>query len=845
MGRYTYRPGFSTHYGDTVVSGGGNILGDGNDATGTQYKNDSGSICTYGTFNPSVIPSGRDIIAVKVGHRQVNGGLLGIYNGWIGSYLRVGGSRVPNSYAYKQDGYSDSVREILGPAVYKTGGAGGWAAEEINTMSSDIGAAVGNIGPNTKNRWCAAVESFIAVYYNDPVPVPNTPFPANGATVATSSVNFNATHVAPQDVQPVRTIFQVARDSAFTNSVKTFVGGLNASVTAGSKSYYNSNRNDATFTDLGPGLWYLRMKGRDYTDTRESAWSGTTTFTVSHPALPVPTFVAPLNAGTVATPYSVRSASFTDPAGDRKVGIEWVFSQASDFAGTQVRWWNTKDAGFIGKTVSYNPQPSGSTLPGLYGPNVSSEDPPQYLKQGTWYGMVRTRDVYGQWSSWSSVINFTVVHKPYASNYFPQAGQSFDQYATPVRWTFSDPWAGDLQSAYQMIVETTTGVVLQDTGKVTSSVPSAQMNVGSGHLLENLRYSVKLWDLDDVVSTVNPTQNFLMSLSPVITLPYPAAEEAIVTGQPTIDWSVTFTGGSTQKSWKVDFVQADNQVVVHSSGTIANTTTVYTPPRAILKNLINYQVKVTVTDTADLSSTLVRDFTTDFIRPSYCTTGADASEYEENGYVNVYWVAEPDAFFAEWRIYRKKIDADGLPLGDWEFVGTEEDVDARTYRDWSVAGTSHYRYSVTQVAYRFGSLVESDFDEIGERVYLNSSDYWLLVEDDETMNVRLMSVVGDKATDRRESNDFVIIGAGRRVNYGTWIGLEGTLSCQIRQRAGITATEQLRVLRRLSEEKRYVNMRDPFGNVTKISLGEISRDRIAGVGNNEYADIEIPYYEVG
>lgn len=845
MGKYLHRPGFSTQYGDRLIEGGGNILGDGNDGTFVKYYDGGGSIQTYPVFNESVIPVGRDIIAVRVGHRQRNDGPFSVFNGWPASYLRVNNSRYANSYLYKQDGYSTAAREHLGPAIYKTAGAGGWSAAEINTMSTDTGAAVGEVGPATGKIWCGVTEVFIAVIYSDTVAAPTAVYPANNETIATSSVNFRGTQVATQEEQPVATVFQVARDAAFTTDVRTFIGGFNKSTVAGSQSIYNSVKGKPSYTDLGPGKWYMRAKGRDYTGTRESAWGATTSFTISHAALPVPSLVDPANASAVATPYAPRSGSIpTDPPGDRIVGIEFAFSKQADFTGTVVSWQNRAGL-FTAGVVGYNPKPDGATLPNMFGAKVSSEDPSQYLSQGSWYARVRCVDRYGQVGAWSTVTSFTVAHKPYASNYFPKSGQAFDPNTTPVSWEFADPWDGDIQSAYQLIVTDLVGNVLHDTGKITSSLGRATMVLSNTYLQQALRYTVAVWDLDDVKSVTMPTQNFFMSKSPVITLPYPAENEAIITGQPSVTWTSVFSrAGVTQKSFKLDYVLKDNQTVKYTSGVIAGTATTHMPPRAILANLAAYQAKLTITDSDDLSATLVRNFTTNFERPTATATEANASLYELQGYVNVSWTATPDPFFAEWRVYRQKVDEGGTSLGDWEYAGTVEDVDAREFHDWLVGGSSWYRYSVTQVAYRFGSLVESDFDYYGERVRVFGSHYWLVVPDREELNVKLNSVNADKFTEKFESNDFQIIGGGRRFNYGEEIGKEGTLSIQIRGSSNITATEQLAVLRNLRKEKIAVLMRDPFGNVTQIALGEVSLDRMAGVGNNEFANIEVPYYEV-
>ncbi|ADD80809.1 gp023 [Rhodococcus phage ReqiDocB7] len=847
MARITYRPTTVVNYGNTGPTGGsGNILGDGNDNTFQSYYEGSGSIAVFPNFNESLIPVNKSVIAVRVAHRMTNelAGGLGLFNGWPASYLRINNTRVNETYNYKQDGYSNGRRTVMGPPLYKSQ-TGGWDVADLNRMGADVGAAVGTIGPNKKNRWCVATDVWIAVVTDEPVPVPTSPSPANNETISTSSVNFSAQVPAPQEEQSVRAIFQVARDSAFTQEVKTFVGGLNGLETPTSRSYYQSIPGKDSYTGLGPGEWYLRMKGRDYRGV-ESAWGAATKFKITHGALPTPTLAEPQPGVVSSNPYAMRTATFTnlttENSGARKVGAEWQFAKDSAFTNSVVSWQN-RQGRFDSGSVSYNPYPNPETKPGLYGPTVSLEDPPQRLSQGLTYARVRGVDEWGQVGPWSQTYSFEVRHIPVPADATPKLGNDFDPSTMPITWRFTDPWNQDTQTAYRITIKDSSNTVVYNSGKVLSTYERAQVTLPQSLMFQTLKYTLELWDIDDVKSTAIDEYTFVMSKSPVITCPFPADAEQIVTGEPTITWSVAFSrAGVTQKSFRIVFRNIADSSVAFDTGVISGTATTWTPPRPILKNLSGYQMSLTVTDSKDLSSTLIRNFSTNFIRPYGTQAFADASNYLDGGYVNVIWSGELDPYFAEWRIYRRKVNAESP--AEWDRVGTVDSPDQLSYNDWTVAGSGEFEYSVTQVAYRYGSLVESEHETYPVAVYIHSEDYWLIVPDDESRNIRLFSVKGDKYTERRQQNEYDIIGGGTRLSQGPRIGMSGTLSCSIRHSTKLTASEQVAVLRELMFMNGWVLMRDPFGNITKIGIKDISVDRIPGVGNNEYADIEIPYVEV-
>lgn len=851
MGRYYHRPNTAAavDYGSVDTDGSGTVLGDNNDATKKKYFSDAGSILTFPVPSPTIVPTGRQIIAVRVGHRQRNE--LALFNGWVSTYLRYNNKRESSTRAYKQDGYSDNVREILSPPLYNKELAP-WTLADIEKMGAETGAAVGEIGPNKKNRWCVATEVFIQVIWNDPVPVPTSPYPANNQVVDTSSVQFSAVAPPPQAEQPVQTVFQVCRVNTFDNDdVRNFIGGLNGDVSPTARSYYVSNVLESSYTNLGPGDWYLRIKNRDYLGN-ESAWGATTKFTITHTPLPTPSITDPIQNQVINSPYRIRRARISSqPSGGRRVGVTWQFAKASDFTGPTVQWTNSAEGTFVATSewpfdISYDPTPNPEVEPGKNGGKVSVDDPAQYLSQGTWYARVRCTDVWGQSGAWSGSVQFSVTHPPVPSLMIPSGGISFDQAEAPLRWTFGDPWPGDTQTAYQMRILDGASNVLQDTGKVASGNSRATVNVPNSFLRQLLTATIDVWDADDVKSLVGSqlTGNFRLSKAPITTLIYPVADDAIDSGQPNFQWSNIFAALSiTQKSFRIKVTDRATNKLMYDSGTVESTATSHLPTRPILKNLAGYQVELNITDSENLSKSIFVNFSTNFDRPESVVSVVDYSGYRNFGYTEITWpTGNPDPFFKEWRVYRRK--ADSISEDDLTLAGVVEDPDIRFFHDWLIAGAGEFVYSVVQVAYRYGSLVESEHVYTAP-FYIYSDSFWLIVPTNPNLNIRLQSVKANKWTANREMADYNIIAGGRRRAYGNKLGRSGNLTVAVRDRQGMTATEFTEAVEAVANDQYSLFIRDPFGHVFQVGLGEISGDPMAGVGSSEFADLDIPYVEVG
>lgn len=841
MARIYHRPTSVNDYGNVSTIGGvGNVLGDNVNGTYKRYSSgDEGSVAIFPDFT-EVTLAGKPILAIRAGHVERQGGL---YNGWPMTYLRINGQRYEPSRVYAQTPFSTTWKEKLGPPVYK-GKDQNWTIEDIASMATDTGGASGDYGPSKSKNWCLCSEVFILIVTAEDLPTPSVTV---GSSHTTTNPALTASLPVAQPEQSSMMTFQVARDSSFTNDVRTYnTAYRQPSATASTPYTYKGVPGTPSYADLGPGTWHIRARALDIVGSL-SDWSAVKQFSITLGALPTPSLSKPVPGSSSTTPFMIRGALVSTIGGapfmpgDRPVGAEWQFSKSSSFDSGVVQWRNIQDGVFISKHVQYDPTPI-SIEEGLFGYNVGFVDPDQKLPQGTIYARVRAADKWGNAGPWSTSQTFTVNHKPFARNVTPTGGEDYDPVVNPISWEFADPWGGDRQTAYQVVVKDGS-LTVSDTGKRYSTMTSTTLDIPNARLGKVLTYAITLWDSDDVPSESPVTSTFKYRRAPVVTVSAPVGE--IDDGLPTVRWSSSFSESKVQAKAHVIIQNKTSGKIAYDSGTLVTSSGSHVVAKHLV-NMAQFEARVYVYDSGGLMGMGTSMFTTNFILPPTLTTTALSDRYVREGYVDVMWSGNVDPFFYEFRIYRREYFEDDPDSVEWTLSGTVQNPSANAFKDYMASGNGMIEYAVTQVSYRFGSTVESlKNPSFMSRVSIISENYWLILPGDESNSVMLHSVVDDSYTDKNEVNSYQISGGGgTRVVKGGHIGIEGQLSCRVRASTMRGASEQVRLLRSIGDIDGHVILRDPFGNSTKVSLGDINVTRVPGVGAHEFADIDVPYVEV-
>ena len=528
------------------------------------------------------------------------------------------------------------------------------------------------------------------------------------------------------------------------------------------------------------------------------------------PTLPAPTSVTPDNGQSVATgsPLLVATAQYTEylqPPSEWKA--EWQISQDSAFV-TGVRTYETAQSRVHGFQSVVNSWSVPKTLNQKTIQDDTKITNPPYgtpyyplLTAGAWYIRARIEDTLGNVSPWTSGTRlFTIGHPPVAIPIAPTNNAKFEYGGSGTKsftWQFTDPSVADTQTAYQLRIKTgdALGTVVYDSGKVASTTQSVSVNIPSGNKNQTLYWEVRLWDTDDAAGIYSTGASFFMMVDPATaTITAPTASQVLSAGTMTLNATVAATGGRVVKQYQYQIFKSgqaiwSSNVVLGSFGN--GVALPYIIPAGVLENNTYYSVRLTVIDDAGIQSqTGLTLFSTSWSAALSATVfSADSSSYNTLGYVRLSWTdANREAGFVAWRIYRKADIVDQvsnitLTSGTYELIYEDSRAVAGTYTwdDYYAPSNHKVSYLIKQLVNRGGFFVESE-NYIPAQTTPVTDGYWLLEKTDvgTTVAYKIPLVIADDFTDEQEEAEYTVIGRGRHVDKGDYLGPKGSLTVQLR-----------------------------------------------------------------
>lgn len=488
---------------------------------------------------------------------------------------------------------------------------------------------------------------------------------ASGATVTWAAPANGGSAITGYELQ-------FADDAAFTTGLQNYtVGNVLSYVYTGSSTGTRRYVKVRAINGVGPSL-YSTGVGFNTTQT-------------------IPTITSP-------TPGSTRtdgqaSATVTAPGlrTNRLLRVQW--SKDSAFTNS----WETIE--MVVSPVAPNANHSYNVV-----------SPTEYLGTGVWYLRARIENSeLSQTTVWTTTITFNESHAPTVVQGGPLGG-TFLTYGTgAVNFTFTpvDSAPTDTMSAYELIIERAdTGAVVIDTGKVLTTFPNGvpktvSQTIPSTYKDLQLRWRVAVWDANDTAGAFSINAIFYMVDAPTVTMTSPVSPVSV--GSPTVTWTFAATLGRYQARADVRIVQTESGQVAFADSTTSSTVRSMTPASSILINGKNYFAEVKVTDSVGKVTTVTTPFVASFNPPAILRYDVSSPDIDNLGYVLVDWSnATADSQLVAWRVYRRPTDSTV-----WERIAEYTDQTIKQHKDFLVKSYETYVYSVTQVANRFGTNLES------------------------------------------------------------------------------------------------------------------------------------------
>lgn len=217
-------------------------------------------------------------------------------------------------------------------------------------------------------------------------------------------------------------------------------------------------------------------------------------------------------------------------------------------------------------------------------------------------------------SGWRTSNAFTINRPPAAP--MPVTPVSTDKVKPAVvvtltptlRWGFTDPDAGNTETAYQVqVYDASNNTLVWDSNKRPIAdfvaVPS------SANLMWDTLYfwRVKTWDNAETESSFSVNQYFIASHVPDVTQLRPGSNSAATPEatrvNPRLEWTYGDPDNNSQTRFQVILIDAGTGTVKHDSGILLSADSFYDVPGKMLESGKIYKWRVTVWDSKDLSQT--------------------------------------------------------------------------------------------------------------------------------------------------------------------------------------------------------------------------------------------------
>ncbi|NEW08354.1 DNRLRE domain-containing protein [Paenibacillus sp. SYP-B3998] len=241
----------------------------------------------------------------------------------------------------------------------------------------------------------------------------------------------------------------------------------------------------------------------------------------------------------------------------------------------------------------------------------------------------------GLYSAWGQSAQFRIAH-----NHAPNVPSNINPLGTSIapalatitpilNWTFSDPDAGNTQSAYEVIISNSSGTNIYDSGWVNSSANT--FTVPNGKLSRNNLYNwqVRVKDNKGADSSYTASSYIKINSQPTLSLTSYVDGQQIPDNVLNFTWTYADVDGQVQTSYQILGSQDNWATVGYNTGIISGNAT--TKSTTALASGI-WSFKVLVNDGVEWSNPVIRSNLTlsNAYEPNDTSAQAFAINYSQN-----------------------------------------------------------------------------------------------------------------------------------------------------------------------------------------------------------------------
>lgn len=319
------------------------------------------------------------------------------------------------------------------------------------------------------------------------------------------------------------------------------------------------------------------------------------------------------------------------------------------------------------------------------------------------------------------------------------------------------------------------------------------------------------------------------------------------TALPTVTWTFTGSGGRLQRAYRIVVVDLSTGLTVGDTLWVFSAANSYSFPLQILQNNTAYSFTLYLQDGAGLQGTSTSYVYTTWVAPSQ---PSPVTVTQDGFKATINWdETDVDPGFLSWRVWRRyqkpallEMDFDSTATV-WELIAETDNPLTDTYLDYLAPLNRTVEYAVTQLADRFGSLIDSLIGTTQSITVSADRYYFVPVTPVGTIaSFEASGVSADAFTFEVEEETLHVIGRGRQVQVGDELGETGTLTLHLRKSSSRADREFITYL--AGPDSDGVWIRSPFGDVLLVRLGNVSFTRMAGVGTGDLGDLSVPYMKV-